>query len=65
MSVHKPFGSSNQNQSQLIDSDEHVDLMEMQSEINANFNDDSMSELKSIVDVNEMPQVLQQSQDDI
>ena len=39
--------------------------MEMQSEINANFNDDSMSELKSIVDVNEMPQVLQQSQDDI
>ncbi len=42
-------------------SEEHVDLIEMQSEINANFNEDSMSELKSIIDVNELPQVLLQS----
>ena len=35
------------------DSEEHVDLVEMQSEINANFNEDSTSELKSVVDSHE------------
>jgi hypothetical protein len=46
-----------------MDSEEHVDLIEMQSEINANFNEDTTSELKSVVDPSEHPQLL--SQDDI
>lgn len=56
----KPFDSSNQNKSHLVDSDEgrEVDLIEMQSEINVTVEEDSYEELKSTNDVNESPQML-------
>ena len=47
------------------DSEEHVDLVEMQSEININFNEDSASDLKSAIDSHEQSQLIKISEDDI
>jgi len=47
------------------DSEEHVDLVEMQSEININFNEDSASDLKSASDSHEQSQLIKISEDDI
>lgn len=64
VSLDKPFNSnvSDQNISQRIDSDEQVDLLEIQSEINANFNEDSTSELKSVVDYHDQHQIATENQ---